>query len=161
MAPKESSRKYQWLEAVHRSGLTPKTKNVGWAIFYHANVNTLRCWPNYDTLDAVLGGKGNGKNIGDQVKALQNAGFLKIGKEPGKQYKSNGYWLTFPEPDEEKSTPEEQNYSLDEGPDSLDGEGVTLSRTLSTNPFSNSFIEKPSASVIQEEIRRMGDQYFS
>lgn len=161
MADKESSRKYAWLEDVHRSRHTPKTKNVAWAIFYFANSKTLHCWPNYDTLDEVLGGRGNGKNIGDHIKALEKSGHLKIGKQPGEKFRSNGYWLTFPDP----ASGAEGDGSEQEPPtgpsESHGAEGVTLSRTLSDNSFTNSFNEKPSASEIQEEIRKMGDAFFS
>ena len=153
-------RKYQWLESVMGSKLNNKTKCVGWALFKHANSKTLYCYPNLTTIDEVLGGAGSGKNMHRHIQSLLDHGYIVKHQKKVGHYMSNGYVLAFPDTHDDQAAPQPEETDPHGDLGGHQGDGLTLSRTLSENLFMNSFNEKPSASEIQEEIWKLGNEVF-
>jgi len=175
--------RHDWLDAVHRcSHLNPKTKNIAWAVFSHADKESLWCYPNLDQLSADLGGPRSGKNVRGHITALERAGLLSVVQKMIQGHLSNNYtlinihldcqvdhahlnkeWLyeaeTNPDPKPAALVP--QPAALDSEPADHQEQAITLSLTLPYNTVLDSVTKKPSASEIQEEIKKMGDFYFS
>ena len=175
--------RHDWLDAVHRcSHLRPKTKNIAWALFSHADKESLWCYPNLDQLSADLGGPRSGKNVRVHITALERAGLLSVGQKMIQGHLSNNYTLinihldcqvdhahhSREWPYEAETNPDPQPSALVPEPAALVPEpadhreqAITLSLTPPYNTVLDSVIKKPSASEIQEEIKKMGNLYFS
>lgn len=175
--------RHEWLDAVHRCAhLHPKTKNIGWALYSHADKESLFCWPNLDHLSADLGGAKSSKNVSGHIRALERAGFVIVGSLMLQGRLSNNYTLVHPpvvcgvhHVDLDKDWVYESPAALDPEPSALDLEptapapepshleeqGLTLPITPAPNTVLDTSMKKPSASEIQEEIMKMGDTFFS
>lgn len=175
--------RHEWLDAVHRCAhLHPKTKNIGWALYSHADKQTLFCFPNLDHLSADLGGRRSSKNVSGHIRALERAGFIIVGSRTVQGRLSSNYTLVHPPvacevrhgdldlgwlygattaPDAEPSALDPQPMDPVLEPSDLAEEGLTLSITPASNTVLDTFIEKPSASEIQEDRKTNGNLSFS
>lgn len=175
--------RFEWLDAVHScKHLFPKTKNVAWALFSHADKETLFSYPNLSQIDSELGGPGSSRNASRHIKALERACFITVGMKMFRGHASSNYTL-IPHPRNqagEKWTCERGHSHLDlsdlylstpkshpEGAPAfkksstgLASEGLTLSITPSNNTSTNTLIYEPKAHLLDsievEDSREKG-----
>ena len=148
--------RFEWLDAVHKcSHLFPKTKNIGWALYSHANKESLDCWPNLSHLEADLGGRGSSKNVRRHIRALELAGFIHVGQKMlSTGQSSNNYTLIEQGKDWEcvnahhdletatlygkKTIPHQESANHHD-------DALTLSLTPTSNTAKNTVINEPPA----------------